>query len=40
MNTPAYKGKKIAGCVGCAVVGLNPGLVSFPCIPWYVAAAV
>ncbi|KUK56496.1 MAG: hypothetical protein XD79_0041 [Atribacteria bacterium 34_128] len=40
MNKPTYKGKKIAACIGCAVLGLNPALISFPCAIWFIAAPV
>jgi len=40
MLKPVFKKKEIAGCIGCLLIGLSPSLVSFPCIPLYVAAMI
>lgn len=40
MTKPTFKKKEIAGCAGCALLGLNPAFVSWPCVPLWVAAAV
>lgn len=40
MQAPSYKGKRIASCVGCAALGLNPTLVGTPCPIWWIAAAI
>lgn len=40
MEKPTIVSAEKGTCIACGLVGSIISLVSFPCIPWYVAVAV